>query len=71
LALDIALPEVTGAIAVINVAENTIALTDGKVFQVPEDLGIAKLKVGEKVRIKFAEQNGVMSAREIKTEHEG
>jgi hypothetical protein len=64
-------PEILGAIAVVDVAASTIALTDGKVFKVPQELGVAKLKVGEKVRIKYAEKDGTFTATEIKTEHEG
>jgi hypothetical protein len=71
LALEVALPEISGAIAVIDVAASTIALRDGKVFAVPEDLGVTKLKVGEMVRIKFIEVDGKMTAKEIRTEHEG
>jgi hypothetical protein len=63
-------PEIAGAIAFIDVAASTIALTDGKVFKVPQELGVAKFKVGEKVRIKYAEQSGAFTATEIKTEND-
>jgi hypothetical protein len=64
-------PEIAGSIAVVDVVASTVALTDGKVFKVPTDLGVAKLKIGEKVRIKYAEKDGIFTATEIKTDHEG
>jgi hypothetical protein len=57
---------VTGKIAAVDFAHQTLTLTDGESFTLPANLEYATLPaVGQKVEVTFAEQNGQRVARWI------
>jgi hypothetical protein len=53
--------EATGLIASINPDAGTVTLDDGQVFKLPTTVALADFKVGQKVKITFTVQQGVVA----------
>ncbi len=57
--------EMTGTIKVIDKAHDSITLTDGKSFTLPEGIEAESLAIGEKIKVVYANKAGKLVATHI------
>jgi hypothetical protein len=57
--------EATGTITAINSKTDTISLSDGKSYVLPEGIEAEQLKVGQKVRVSFSTRGGKWLASKL------
>ena len=50
--------ETTGTVRSVNTKSDSITLSDGKVYMLPEGIEAESIKVGERVKITFSQRNG-------------
>ncbi len=50
--------ETTGTVRSVNTKSDSITLSDGKVYMLPEGIEAELIKVGERVKITFSQRNG-------------
>lgn len=58
--------EMTGTIKAIDKSHDSITLTDGKTFTLPEGIEAETLKVGEKVKVVYSSKAGKSSVSSIR-----
>jgi hypothetical protein len=50
--------ETTGTVVAVNTKSDSITLSDGKVYTLPEGIEAESLKVGDKVKVTFTQSKG-------------
>ncbi|WP_315925963.1 DUF1344 domain-containing protein [Mesorhizobium sp. SP-1A] len=58
--------EMTGTVRAIDKSHDSITLSDGKTFTLPEGIEAETLKVGEKVKVVYTSKAGKMVASSIR-----
>lgn len=57
--------EMTGTVKAIDKSHDSITLTDGKTFTLPEGIEAETLKVGEKIKVVYSSKAGKLLATSI------
>lgn len=50
--------ETTGTVSGVNTKSDSITLSDGKAYVLPEGIEAESVKVGQRIKLKFSEKNG-------------
>ena len=58
--------EMTGTVKAIDKSHDSITLTDGKTFTLPEGIEAETLKVGEQIKVVYSNKAGKMSVSSIR-----
>ncbi|OQM74646.1 DUF1344 domain-containing protein [Manganibacter manganicus] len=61
--------QITGMVSAIDKSHDSVTLSDGKTFTLPEGIEAESLKVGEKVKVVYSSKAGKLHATSVGAAH--